>query len=220
MTLTTLKQVKAFQKKYGLVVDGIIGPQTRKVLAELAKSPSSRAKVEPDKSAMSVPLRKADKSLAIGDDETFFTRRIAIPKTARPIHEIIVHCTATPEGRWYDRADVNAWHKQRGWEMIGYHFLILLDGTIQIGRPLGMIGSHCLNHNTGTVGVAYVGGLAADGKRPKDTRNTAQKAALVWLCKALKSEYGITKRVKGHNEYDRGKACPSFRMKGDFLATV
>jgi N-acetylmuramoyl-L-alanine amidase len=220
MTLTTLSRIKAFQKKHGLVVDGIIGPQTRKVIAELAKPPSSRARVEPDKSAMDVPLRKADKSLAVGDDETFFTRRIATPKTARFINEIIVHCTATPEGRWYDRADVNAWHKQRGWEMIGYHFLILLDGTIVIGRPIGMIGAHCMDHNTGTVGVAYVGGVAADGKRPKDTRNAAQKAALAWLCRSLKSDYAITKRIKGHNEYDRGKACPSFNMNRDFLATL
>ena len=61
----------------------------------------------------------------------------------RKINKIIIHCTATPEGRQIDIDDVRRWHiEERGWSDVGYHFLILLDGTIQIGRPLERSGAH------------------------------------------------------------------------------
>ena len=50
----------------------------------------------------------------------------------RTIKELIVHCTATPEGKYFDAADIDRWHKQRGWSGNGYHFVILLDGTIDV----------------------------------------------------------------------------------------
>lgn len=217
ITLNTPAEIRAFQKKHGLVVDGIVGPQTRKVLAEVNRPIATSARKEPDKAGM-----KSAPPAPVSTTRPAAAASITLPvlaKTARPLREIIFHCTATPEGRWFDRADVNAWHKQRGWSMIGYHFLILLDGTIQIGRPIGMTGSHCAGHNTGTIGVSYIGGLSKDGKVPKDTRTGPQKAAALALCKALKKTYGITARVKGHNEY-AAKACPSFRVDRDDLGKI
>lgn len=212
----TPSEIKVFQRKHGLVVDGIAGPQTRKVMAELAKPFAKSARKEPDKSAMAVkpaavPAAKPAKT---------WPGPIVIADTARSITEIIFHCAATPEGKWFDRADVNAWHKQRGWPMIGYHFVICLDGTIQVGRPIGMTGSHVAGHNTGTVGVAYIGGVSADGKKPKDTRTPAQIAAAAWLITSLKTKFKIKRRVKGHNEYDKGKACPSFNVATDAMAAL
>jgi N-acetylmuramoyl-L-alanine amidase len=217
MNLTTISQIKSFQKKHGLVTDGIVGPQTRRVISELERPVSNSARVEPNKSAIDVRLPNVltpAPQRANADPKT-----INLDGTARPISEIIVHCTATPEGRYYDRRDVNAWHKQRGWSMIGYHYLVLLDGTIQVGRPIGMVGAHCENHNFGTIGVSYVGGLTKDAKTAKDTRTPQQRASLTWLVSALKTKHGIRKRAKGHNEYAQ-KACPSFRVQSDALGAI
>lgn len=215
--MLSLAEIKAFQRKNGLVVDGILGPQTRKVMQEVKRPPSASARKEPDKSAINTPVVPDAKSVS---GSARWKGQIALADTARTINEVIFHCTATPEGKWFDRADVNAWHKQRGWAMIGYHFLILLDGTIVVGRPIGMIGAHVAGHNNGTIGVAYVGGLTKDGRKAKDTRTAAQMAAAQWLIGALKSQFKISRRTRGHNEYDRGKACPSFNVGADMLGAI
>jgi hypothetical protein len=85
------------------------------------------------------------------------------PKAKRPIVEVIIHCTATPEGRDVSMATIRGWHKKQGWKDIGYHYVVMLDGTVEQGRPEGQIGSHVAGHNTGTMGVVYVGGVAKDG---------------------------------------------------------
>jgi N-acetylmuramoyl-L-alanine amidase len=125
--------------------------------------------------------------------------RITLRDTSRYIDEIIIHCAATPEGRYFDVRDVTAWHKQRGWDGCGYHFVSLLDGTIQEGRPIGQQGIHTAGRNKGTVGVCYIGGLTKDGKTAKDTRTPAQKASLLALVKALKAKYRVA-RISGHNQ--------------------
>jgi len=216
MELKTVAQIKAFQKKHGLVVDGIAGPQTRKVVAELERPASKSARAEPNKSAINA--KTPAPSVAPSRPATAIPIRLA--DTKRPISEIIFHCAATPEGKWFGRADINAWHKQRGWAMIGYHYVIRLDGSIEVGRPIGMTGAHCEGHNTGTIGVVYIGGLTADGKAPKDTRTPEQRAAAEWLCGSLKGKFMIKKRIRGHNEYNRGKACPSFKVQNDLMGKI
>lgn len=129
----------------------------------------------------------------------------------RKLDEIIVHCTATPEGKSFTAADVDRWHRQRGFDGIGYHYLVWLDGTVEAGRPVSKAGAHCLGHNAHSIGVCYVGGLAADGRTPKDTRTPAQRTALRQLVERLRREYGIA-AVHGHNEY-AAKACPSFNVQ-------
>ena len=130
----------------------------------------------------------------------------------RPINEIIIHCTATAEGKDYTVDQIRQLHvKGNGWKDIGYHYVIYRDGSIHAGRPIDQIGAHTTNHNTGTIGVCYVGGCAADGKTPKDTRTPQQKAALVELVRSLKTVFGISK-VSGHREY-AAKACPSFDVQ-------
>jgi len=126
----------------------------------------------------------------------------------RPVSEIIVHCTATPEGRPVTVAEIDRWHRARGWSGIGYHRVIGLHGERWAGRPLEAIGAHCEGHNTGTIGVVYVGGLAKDARTPKDTRTEEQKASLLAELTDLRDRFGI-KKVSGHNEY-AAKACPSF----------
>lgn len=125
----------------------------------------------------------------------------------RKINEIIVHCTATQDGKNIKVEDINRWHKQRGWNMIGYHYVVYLDGTIHQGRSEDQIGAHCLKHNTNSIGVVYVGGLDANGK-PKDTRTEAQKQGLRKLLTELKRKYPNA-TIHGHRDF-AAKACPSF----------
>ena len=131
----------------------------------------------------------------------------------RPIDSIIIHCSATPEGKHFTAADIRRWHKAQGWSDIGYHYVILLDGTVQEGRPVSQPGAHCKGMNARSIGICYIGGLASDGKTPKDTRTTAQKAAMHALVERLAAQYGLTAdQIHGHNEY-AAKACPSFNVR-------
>ena len=92
----------------------------------------------------------------------------------RKISEIIVHCAATPEGKAFTVADIDAWHRKRGFRCIGYHFVIYLDGSVHEGRAIEEVGAHCLGHNANSIGICYIGGCATNGKTPKDTRTEAQ----------------------------------------------
>jgi len=125
----------------------------------------------------------------------------------RKIDEIIVHCTATPEGRAVTVADVTRWHKARGFRTIGYHYLVYLDGSVHPGRPLAEAGAHCTGHNARSVGVCYVGGCDKN-MRPKDTRTPAQRTALRKLVAELKLRFPDAS-IHGHREF-AAKACPSF----------
>ena len=131
----------------------------------------------------------------------------------RQIKRIIIHCTATPEGRHHTAADIDRWHKQRGFNEIGYHYLIQLDGTIEKGRAIKKAGAHVKGHNADSIGVVYVGGCDA-AMKPKDTRTEAQKSALLCLLRELKGKYPHA-TVHGHNEFDRGRACPCFNVQTD-----
>ena len=132
----------------------------------------------------------------------------------RKIDKIIIHCTATPEGRGCTVADIGRWHRERGFSEIGYHYVVYLDGSVHEGRDIAKAGAHCKGQNARSIGVCYVGGMDAAGKHPKDTRTPAQKAALRGLVAKLKAEYpGAT--VHGHNEF-AAKACPCFDAKAEY----
>lgn len=128
-------------------------------------------------------------------------------KFTKQISEIIVHCTATPVSRQLNVKDIATYHRQRGFEDIGYHYLIGLGGEVEKGRPSEMIGAHCLGHNDRSIGVAYVGGLDAAGN-PADTRTEAQKRSLLELLVKLKLKYPLAK-IHGHRDF-AAKACPCF----------
>lgn len=125
----------------------------------------------------------------------------------RKIEKIIVHCTATGAGNHFTVSDIRRWHLMRGFRDIGYHFIVYLDGSVHAGRPIEDIGAHCSGHNAHSIGVAYVGGLDANG-RPADTRTEAQRSALLRLIQDLKLKYPHA-TVHGHREF-AAKACPCF----------
>lgn len=132
----------------------------------------------------------------------------------RTIDKIIIHCSATPEGRENTIEDIDRWHKQRGFTRVGYHYVIHLDGSIHTGRPEHIVGAHCLGKNQTSIGICYIGGLARDCSAPKDTRTTYQKASLLQLLHHLKDKYPNA-TIHGHNEF-ASKDCPCFDVKTEY----
>lgn len=129
----------------------------------------------------------------------------------RKIDKIIIHCSATKPSMDIGAKEINQWHKQRGWDSIGYHYVIRRNGQIEKGRDESIAGAHCRGYNQSSIGVCYVGGVAEDGKTPEDTRTEEQKRALVQLVRTLKRKYPVA-TIHGHNEFAK-KACPSFDVQ-------
>ena len=126
----------------------------------------------------------------------------------RKINLIVVHCSATPEGRAVKAEDIRRWHmNDRGFSDIGYHFIVCLDGTIQSGRPLEKAGAHCRGKNANSIGVCYIGGLNTNGI-PADTRTEAQKVSLLSVLRALRIALPNVP-IRGHRDF-APKACPCF----------
>lgn len=126
----------------------------------------------------------------------------------RPIDEIVMHCAATPEGRPFTVADIDRWHRARGFKGIGYHYVIDLDGAVHEGRPVSRQGAHVRGRNRRTIGVCYIGGVDRSG-RPKDTRTPAQRKAIDALLRRLVAEHPVIETISGHNQY-AAKACPCY----------
>ena len=126
----------------------------------------------------------------------------------RKIDLIIIHCSATAEGKDFRAADIDRWHRQQGFKSIGYHFVVRLNGEVERGRQIAEVGAHCKGHNATSIGVCYIGGLAADGKTPKDTRTVEQRKAMRNLVKTLKHVFPEAV-VRSHRDF-AAKACPCF----------
>lgn len=145
----------------------------------------------------------------------------------RNIDSIIVHCSATKAGQDFTATDIDRWHRERGFNGIGYHYVIRLDGKLEKGRDVALAGAHCKGWNERSVGICYIGGLDENG-RPADTRTNAQKRVLYQIIIDLQREYNIL-QVLGHRDtspdlngdgviepYEYVKACPCFDVK-EFL---
>lgn len=127
---------------------------------------------------------------------------------------ITIHCTATPEGRPNTAAEVTQWDIAR-FGQPSYHYVIELDGKVVQTLRHDQRGAHTGGHNTGNIGISYVGGTASlnAGGAPKDTRTPAQKAALEHLVRNLLMVWPNV-RIRGHRDWPNvAKACPSFDVK-------
>ena len=155
------------------------------------------------------------------------------------IDAIVIHCSATRAGQDVRAADIDKWHKERGFAMIGYNYVIDLDGTVEVGRPLSRDGAHCntagtsgRSYNRHSIGICYVGGLDKNGK-PADTRTLEQKRALRDLVYKLMDAYPNIVEVIGHRDAspDRNKdgritpnewvkVCPCFDVRAEFPMAI
>lgn len=188
------EDVALLQRKLSLIPDGIFGPLTEEAVRDFQKS----------------RCLEAD---GIVGPRTWAALGIAVLPGARRIDKIIIHCSATPEGRDFTVAQIRQWHLARNFSDIGYHYVIYRDGTVHTGRSEDKIGAHTTGYNSHSIGICYIGGNATDGKTPKDTRTTAQRKALVRLVARLRKKYPGAS-IHGHNEF-ANKACPSFIVKND-----
>lgn len=118
------------------------------------------------------------------------------------IDKIVIHYTATPPDRRLEPGEIDRWHRERGWDSIGYHFVVHQDGSVEKGRPITKIGSHVQGHNRGSIGVVWVGG--GDGE---DTRTLEQRTALYDLIAALRLVLPRPVEVVGHRDL-AATLCP------------
>jgi N-acetylmuramoyl-L-alanine amidase len=193
---TKNNDVKVLQEMLGIAQDGVFGAYTELAVKEFQRQHGLTAD--------GVVGTKTWEALC----KEYGKLNIVLKKSRRIITEIIVHCSATPEGRDYTVADITSWHKQRGFTTIGYHYVVYRDGTIHEGRSVDSIGAHCTSHNANSIGVCYIGGMDRANKVEKDTRTAAQKETLLKLMNELKRLYPRAK-IHGHRDF-ANKACPSF----------
>lgn len=132
----------------------------------------------------------------------------------RPIRKLIIHCSDSDFG---DVREIDRWHRERGFSLIGYHYLICnghrtaisgysteVDGLIEYGRTVGMEGAHCYGHNRDSIGICLIG---------KTEFSNTQMIKLHYLVRSLMLEYRLgPKDVYGHYEFDPGKTCPNLDM--------
>lgn len=112
---------------------------------------------------------------------------------------IVVHCSDSPH-RGDGAEDIHQWHLDRGWDGIGYHYVITEDGDQQPGRPLYWVGSHVAGHNANSIGICLLG---------QHDFTKAQIATLRKLLSRLTLQYPDA-QVLGHSDLDPKKTCPNF----------
>lgn len=197
--MTTIKlgsrgeDVKTLQKKLNLIADGIFGPITDEAVKNFQKA-----------NGLAVD--------GIVGPKTW--EKLGVTSNKRDITKIIVHCSATPEGKDYTVKDIDSWHRAQGFNSIGYHYVIYRDGAVAKGRDESLVGAHCTGQNSNSIGICYIGGMDAANKNPKDTRTPQQKESLLKLLKELKKKYPKA-TIHNHNEF-ANKACPSFDAKSEY----
>jgi len=154
----------------------------------------------------------------------------------RHIDTLIIHCSATPNGRWTTVEDIDGWHKARGFlrngaararfnpklSSIGYHRVIYTNGVPATGRDINEVGAHCRGINSNSIGICLVG---------TDRFKAQQWATLASQVRELCAQYGIPmvpadlrdprgiRGVLGHREVPEvAKDCPGFDVRAWLLA--
>jgi len=115
------------------------------------------------------------------------------------VKTVVIHCSDSPQGRGDNAKTIHLWHKERGFDGIGYHYVILEDGTVQNGRPEYWEGAHVKGHNKDTIGICLIG---------KNKFTFAQLQA----CRNMIREKFQESQIKGHYEFDSRKTCPNINM--------
>lgn len=211
---STGEGVKAIQRALHLIPDGVFGRLTREAVITFQRENN----LTPDGIVGPATLAKLLPSV---------TTSTLIRKSKRTITDIVVHCTASVAGKDLTVEDIRKIHKKNGWADIGYHYVVRLDGRIEVGRDIDKIGSHVKGHNSHSIGVVYVGGLDANG-RAKDTRTENQKNSLLNLLMMLRKLYPEA-RISGHRDFSVDldgngiiepkewiKQCPCFDAKIEY----
>lgn len=137
---------------------------------------------------------------------------------------LVVHCSATRGTMDIGVREITQWHIQRGFDTIGYHYVIRRNGELETGRQESAIGAHVRGHNANSIGICLVGGVDASNK-PQDNFTPAQLTTLKRLLGELQARYPDA-RILGHRDLSPDKngdgkitpneftkACPSFDVR-------
>lgn len=222
MLYTDIQRALNRAGNYGLKEDGFVGPKTRKATKDF----QAKHNLIPDGKVGPLTEAVLAKYLA-GSASVDTTLKTPPNGKLRFVDTVIVHCTASAFGVPLTVAQIRAMHKAQGWSDIGYHYVVLLNGKLAPGRPEALIGAHVSGHNTGSLGISYVGGLDKAG-RPADTRTPEQKATLIQAISDFVSRYPI-RRIAGHRDFSPDlngngtveprewiKACPCFDAEPEY----
>ena len=143
----------------------------------------------------------------------------------RVIKNIVIHCSASQIKSDIGVKEIRKMHTDKGWSDIGYHFVIRLDGTLEVGRPLSRSGAHVRGYNKNSIGICIVGGIDSKGK-PQDNKTVEQEETLALLLSALNWDHPDAD-IKGHRDFPGvNKACPCFDVhqwltdKGFYLSNI
>ena len=124
----------------------------------------------------------------------------------RPITTLVVHCSDSPDSMDIGVHEISAWHRERGFETCGYHFVVRRGGRVEMGRPESRVGAHVKGHNEQSLGICWIG---------RDKPTETQRDALLKLLVVLARKYKVpVEKVVGHRELAplSGKTCPNVDM--------
>ena len=147
------------------------------------------------------------------------------------IQFLVIHCTATPEGREVSSAEIRHWHTDappagRGWSQVGYTDLFHINGGVErmvannedSNVDSWEITNGATGKNTISRHIVYAGGMDAQMLKTKDTRSIMQKEAMRKYVVGFHAKNPDVKIV-GHHYFEPGKACPSFDVQ-KWLGTI
>lgn len=109
-----------------------------------------------------------------------------------------------------DVAEVRRWHLKRGWSDIGYHYIIRLDGSVEIGRDLKYIGAHSKGNNSKTIGILIV------GDHSKEPPQLCQLESAVKLFHLLEKKFKKYLRF-GYHRNTGDHPCPGILFPRDYF---
>lgn len=127
------------------------------------------------------------------------------------VTHIVVHYSATFPDMDVTAAQIDRWHRERGFAKIGYHYFIRRDGTVEKGRADTEVGAHVAGQNTGKLGICWAGGLERGKPGGHKNMAPAQEKALIGLIKSLLVKYPAAK-VVGHRDL-AATECPGFAVQ-------
>lgn len=144
---------------------------------------------------------------------------------SKPMKYLVIHCTATPEGRDVTGKEIRHWHTApvskggRGWRQVGYTDLFRLDGTVErlvdnnedAQVDNWEVTNGAAGFNSVSRHIVYAGGCDKQMK-PKDTRTKAQREAMKKYVVDFHRRFPQI-RIVGHCELNPKKACPSFDVQ-------
>lgn len=131
------------------------------------------------------------------------------------VDRIIIHCSDTELTSSVDYEVIRSWHLARGFEDIGYHWIIYPNGFCHFGRSYSYKGAHTLGMNSRSIGICLIGGRS--NGQIKDTRNLCQRVALSHLILDIvrSNMFPNIKYVFGHNDFST-RTCPNFDVQKEY----